>query len=60
MPDPLGNPEVSARPDGSTPTTRNLKSKSTTYASLSVPEPPESRLELQERSGCRGLVSSCL
>ena len=39
---------------------RNLDSKSTTYPSLSVPEPPESRLELQERSGCRGLVSSCL
>ena len=39
---------------------RNLDSKSTTYPSLSVPEPPESRLELQGRSGCRGLVSSCL
>ena len=36
---------------------RNLESRSTTYASLSVPEPLESRLELQKRSGCRGLVS---
>ena len=31
---------------------RNLESRSTTYASLSVPEPLESRLELHEWSGC--------